>query len=478
MAAADDVRSLSEPNAFWRLDACGLLEAYAAGTLSPTEVVRGYLGRVAAIDPAINAFVHVAPHAEAEANECAERWRRGNPRGALDGIPVAIKDNLSVAGMPAAWGSRVFAGEIRQQDELPVRRLRAAGAIVLGMTNTPEFALEGYTGNALFGVTRNPWNTALTPGGSSGGSVAAVAAGLAPVTIGTDGGGSIRRPAAYTGLCGLKPSRGRVPRAAGLPQVLLDFEVVGPLARSVRDLRLLYGVMAGPDRADHRSCGLPAEATRATRGLKVLYVERVEGAPCDPVILASVSKAADVLADLGHHVQRGALPFQLAAVTAFWSVVGQVGVARLRQTTPRMAELAGRKYLDLADLGDRVPAADVFAGLEAIESLRNAVYRVFADWDLIMTPSCAAMPWPAHEAYPEEIDGQPVGPRGHAVYTGWVNAAGHPAVALPATPSSDGLPIGFQLIGDLGAEELLLELAEAYEAAAPWRHRWPAIAAA
>lgn len=476
MVAADNVRALSAADPHWRLDACGLAQAYASGALSPVEVVRGCLDRIAVIDPVINSFVRLAPQAESEAAESAARLRQGQARGPLEGIPIAIKDSLSVAGLPAAWGSRVFASEVRQADELPVRRLRAAGAIVIGKTNTPEFALEGYTGNALYGITRNPWETELTPGGSSGGSVAAVAAGLVTVAIGTDGGGSIRRPAAYTGLCGLKPSRGRIPRAGGLPQILLDFEVVGPLARSVRDLRMLYAAMAGPDRADHRSCGLPAESGKGANDLRILYVERFEQAPCDPVILASVDQAAGVLADLGHRVERAALPFDLTEVTAFWSVVNQVGLARLRQTTPQMADLAGRKYLDIADLGDRVPATDVFAGLQAVEALRNAVFEAFVEWDVIMTPSCAAMPWPAHAAYPAEIDGQRVGARGHAVYTGWVNASGQPAVALPATPAADGLPIGFQLIGDLGAEALLLDLAEEYETAAPWQHRWPLVA--
>lgn len=459
----------------WELDATGLVAAYRSGEADPVTAVRELRDRIRRIDPVLNTFVALNEQAEDEAANSARRLRAGAPRGPLEGVPLAVKDNLVVAGIPAAWGSRVFADKLCAEDELPIRRLREAGAIVLGKTNTPEFAVEGYTANALFGVTRNPWNPELTPGGSSGGSVAAVAAGLAPAAIGTDGGGSIRRPAAYTGLFGLKPTTGRVARSGGLPQVLLDFEVVGPLTRSARDLRLIYAALAGPDRVDPRSRGVPGAQTR-DRPLRILYVETFGDAPCDPAIRGSVGAAADRLATLGHSVERGALPFSLDALNAFWGKVAQVGLARMREVVPGMAEKARPQYLAMADEGEKVSAREFVAGLECVQALRSDVSRAFADWDVIMTPACAAQPWAADVSYPETIDGQPVGPRGHAIYTGWVNACGHPAVAVPGDPAPDGMPIGFQLVGDLGAEDLLLDLAEAHEVTVGGKTVWPDVA--
>ena len=204
--------SAGEAGEAWRLTATELLCAYRAGTLTPAAVLDAALARIARLDPALNAVVALSPTAREEAARSTARWAAGMPRGPLDGVPVMVKDNMIVAGMPATFGSALFADRPQDEDELPIRRLREAGAIVVAKTNTPEFAVEGYTGNRLFGVTRNPFDPDLTPGGSSGGSVAAVAAGFVPLALGTDGGGSTRRPAAYTGLVGLKPGIGAIAR--------------------------------------------------------------------------------------------------------------------------------------------------------------------------------------------------------------------------------------------------------------------------
>ena len=461
----------------WRLDATGLGAAYRAGEADPVEAVREGRERIARLDPRLNCFVAMNQGAEEEAAASAERLREGRPRGPLDGVPLAIKDNLVAAGMPASWGSRLFAGVACEHDELPIARLREAGAIVLGKTNTPEFAVEGYTANALHGVTGNAWDPALTPGGSSGGSASAVAAGLAPAAMGTDGGGSIRRPAAYAGLYGLKPSIGRYPRAGGLPRLLLDFEVVGPLARSGRDLRLLHAVLAGADRADPRSRVVPMQDARA-EGLRILYVERLGDAPLDPGIRASVGAAVERLAAMGHRVEAGTMPFDTAELDAGWPRIGQVGLAALRAAHPEMARLAQPRYLAMADAGCALAAPELWRLLEIVRRLRAEASLFFGEWDAIVTPSCAAQPWEADRTHPEAIDDRPVGPRGHAVYTGWVNACGHPALNMPAEPDANGMPVGFQVVADLGAEERLIALAEAWDAATGGWTAWPEIAEA
>ena len=453
-----------EMSTMWKLGITDLAAAFRAGSADPVSVAAEYRARITRIDPELNCYVALNPNLEKEAAESAARFQKSVPRSALEGVPIAVKDNLVVSGMPASWGSAVFADRGNcETDELPIARLRAAGAIILGKTNTPEFAVEGYTNNRLFGTTGNAWNSKLTPGGSSGGSVSAVAAGMAAAAIGTDGGGSIRRPAGYTGLCGLKPTIGAVPRSGGLPQVLLDFEVAGGMARSAADLRLLHDVMAGPDRADPMS-RRRAEPPMPRENLRVLYVPLLGENPCDPGILSRCADAVDVLRKMGHTVTEGHIPFELDALNAFWSKFGQVGLASMRDAIPEMATKASQKYLDMADQGAAVPASEFYGALDQVRELRAAASIFFADWDAIMIPSAAAQPWAADQPYPLTIDGQEVGPRGHAIYTGWVNAAGLPAINLPAQRHDDGMPVGFQLIGDMFAEDLLLGLGADYEA--------------
>jgi aspartyl-tRNA(Asn)/glutamyl-tRNA(Gln) amidotransferase subunit A len=371
------------------------------------------------------------------------------------------------------WGSRVFRDYLPAEDELPVARLRAAGAIVLGKTNVPELTFEGITWNPVFGATRNPYDLALTPGGSSGGSVAAVAAGLVPLAIGTDGGGSIRRPASHTGLVGLKPSIGAVPRVNSLPMMLLDLEVIGPIARTVEDTRLLFDAICGPDPRDRRSLFPPFENKKSP--LKILYVPRFGEAPLDLEIAQSVDSAARALEQFCE-VETGPMPLDLGALNEFWPRFGAAGVAYVMAMHPGKESLLGPRFQAMLDTGRTVSAAEYLAGFELFERLRRESEQLFERWDIVMTPSAAALPWPAEQPYPELINGRKVGPRGHAVYTGWVNACGIPAINLPCTPSRGGMPIGFQLAARFGADRLLLDIAEKFETARPWRDRWPQIA--
>ena len=445
-----------------KLDAVDLNEAYRAGRTDPVDVAERTQARLDAVEPVLNAYAARNPKLMDDAAASAARWQAGTPVGPLDGVPVVIKDNLAAAGLPAAWGNAELARRTTLSDEAPVARLRAAGALFVGKANTPEFAVEGYTGNATFGVTRNPFNPALTPGGSSGGVVAALAAGSAVIGLGTDGGGSIRRPAAYCGLAGLKPGIGHVARAGGLAQVLLDFEVAGPIARSVRDLVLADSVLAGPDIRDPRTMARPAPGWNDP--IRVLFAPGLGDAPVDSEIAAAARAAADKLAGIGCAVREGPLPFDLTRLNEVWTQIGEIGLARYFAVDPAVGAAAAPKYREMAARGAAAHATELWEILDLVDDLRRAAARTFAETDVILTPSCAAMPWPADEAFPPRIAGVDVGPRGHAVFTGWVNAAGLPALQLPAGHAASGLPIGVQLVGGMGAERRLLDLGLAYEA--------------
>ncbi len=463
----------------WQLPATELARGYRERRTTPAEVVRAVLARLEAVNPRLNAVIARRDAAVlAEADAATARHARGQALSLLDGVPLTVKDSLYTADLPTSWGTPALRTHNPGVDEFAVARARAAGALIVGKTNVPEFALEGYTANPIYGVTGNPWAPDLTPGGSSGGAVAAVAAGIAPLAIGQDGGGSIRRPASHTGLVGLKPTLAAWPRQHVLPSLLLDFEVIGPLARTVADARLLFDALRGPAAVDRASLAAAQARTGlppAGEPLRVLDVERFGSAPLDPQIAASVGEAVRTLASLGHRVETGALPLDLSLFTETWPQIGQIGLAHLFEQHPDWAAAASPKYREMAEAGRRLPASRLLAVIERVVQLRRETAALFERIDVIVTPAAAALPWPAHEAYPRRIDGQEVGPRGHAIYTGWVNAAGLPGLALPCAPSAEGLPIGMQLIGGYGRDDLLLDLGDAYEAAAPWAHRWPTL---
>lgn len=466
------------PISLWQLSACELQRRFRDGSLTPLAVAQACLARLDAVNPRLNAVV--ARRDERfleEAAAATRRHARAQPLSALDGIPLTVKDSLLTVDQPTTWGTPALRQHQTGHDELAVGRARAGGALIVGKTNVPEFALEGYTDNPLFGATGNPWAPELTPGGSSGGAVAAVAAGIAPLAIGQDGGGSIRRPASHTGVVGLKPSLSAWPREHVLPSLLLDFEVIGPLARTVADAQLLFDAVRGPALVDRSSLAAAQAADQPPRkdALRLLYVERMGAAPLDPQIAASVGGAVRQLAALGHHVEVGALPLDLDFFVEAWPQIGQIGLASMFAQHPEWEAQASSKYREMADAGRRLPAARLWQIVERVKQLRRDSAALFEQLDVIVMPAAAALPWPTHEPFPRRIDGQDVGPRGHAVYTGWVNAAGLPALALPTNPSVEGLPIGLQLIGGFGRDQALLELGAAYETIAPWADRWPTL---
>lgn len=446
----------------WKMDAHDLVRGYDEGLFTPMEALDSVLDRAEAVEPVINAFVHIdARQARADAERSWNRWRQNEPRGPLDGVPVSIKDNLHVAGMPTTWGSRLMQGYVAGADERPVARLRRAGAVIFGKTNLPEFAMQGYTSNLIRGTTANPYDPTLTPGGSSGGAAAAVAAGVGPIALATDGGGSVRRPASYCNLIGLKPSRGAVERAGGLPDIFLDYEVVGPLSRSTADAISLFDALTGR-----------TIEPQADRQLHILYVPKFGVSSVDPRISVSVAQAASRLAAMGHKIEEAA-EFDLADdINALWTSLSTTALAWLFSNGRLWPELGGREIdLGLCSQNTRnvlsnaetVNAQTIYCLSRSIRDAENKLSALFLDYDVILTPTTAALAWPTDRPFPEVIDGHSVGPRGHAVFSAIANATGLPAISVPVDMAER---IGFQMLAPHGADRLLLGLADQY------RRRW------
>ncbi|MDA9402144.1 amidase [Bradyrhizobium sp. CCBAU 45389] len=452
---------------FWHLDVAQLIQGYAKQAFTPVDVIEDCLARARICDRSLNAFLHFSEADALQGGEASRRrWAEARPLGVLDGVPVSVKDNLHVAGMPTTWGSPLMRGFVATEDEAPVARIRAAGAVLFAKTSLPEFAMQGYTANALKGTTYNPFDVSLTPGGSSGGAAAAVAAFCGPLALATDGGGSIRRPASHCGLVGFKPSAGLVKRHGGLPEIFLSHEVAGGIGRNVADVAGFTEILAGQQLA------------AASNKVRILYVSSFSDAPVDPGIADAVARAAQRFETMGHIVETRA-SFDLSdEINGLWPQLSAIGLAWLFEDGARWPELGlrggaqpdpmmcGEAARAALQEGRSAAATVLFDLVGAIERLKRRLDTLFASYDAILTPATAALPWPADRAYPETIAGQAAGPRGHAVFTGIANAAGLPALALPCGWVSK-LPTGFQLLGPKRADAAVLALGREYEQSFP-----------
>lgn len=449
--------------------------------LSPVELLDYFLSRYERLNRHVNAIVAVDTEGARDAARAAERRAlAGHRLSALDGIPVAIKDNIFVKDWTVTWGSRLYRRFRVQRDDIAIERLRSAGAVFMGATNTPEFALNQYTDNLIFGATRNPWAPELTPGGSSGGAVAALALGLTPLAVGTDAGGSIRRPASYAGVVGLRPSTGRIPRAYGFPPLAHDFQVVAPAARTAIDTYLLFQIMAGADARDRLSGAFRAlpDDLRAIRlpRLRVRCVPRAGDAPVDPEVRRSVEQAARTLSALGHTVETGPAPYSPERIDDIWATLSSAGIARVLDTHEDWRQLVSDSSRLTAERGAAIHARKYLTSLDEVATLRLELVQVFDAVDVLLTPTSNALPWSIDRPYPAAIDGREVGPRGAATFATFVNATGLPAISVPGIPAANGLPIGVQFVGRYGDDATLMALAAEYEQAQPWAERWPAMA--
>jgi aspartyl-tRNA(Asn)/glutamyl-tRNA(Gln) amidotransferase subunit A len=463
----------------WREEAVTLAERLEAREITATQLLDIYLDRLERLEPTLNAFALIdrdgARHA---AEAAAERQKAGRRLGPLDGIPVAIKDNLYVRRLPAEWGSLMLKGFVPEQDDICVERLRAAGAVILGKTTTPEFALSGRTENRVTGTTRNPWDPRLTPGGSSGGAVAAVAAGMVPLAIGTDAGGSTRMPASYTGLVGLRPSNGRIPRRYGFPPMALDFQAIGLITRTARDLELLFGVVSGADVRDPISLHV-TPLRRQAKPRRLGWFTSIGEESASAEVAASHAEALQRLEGLGYMVEPCPPPFDLTEIREIWDTITAVGAARAAaRFGDSWKTLATSQIAGLVERGLAVPATAYVNALDRLQAFRAETSARWGDFDALVLPVNPVPAWPVETEHPTEIDGKPITPGAQGMFCGWVNAMGYAGVSVPGRPSDDGRPIGIQLVAPAGADEVIMEIAQQLEEAAPWKDRWPALAVA
>jgi len=469
------------------LSAQELGAAYRRRELSPADAVRDALERSGELDRTLHAFAVVDQQGAMAAARASEaRFARGTPIGLLDGIPVSVKDLLFVKGSSAAAGSMALRDFVPDTDEIAVERLRAAGAIILGKTSVPELGFGPGTQSPLVGVSRNPWDPTRTPGGSSGGSAVAVAAGMGPVALGTDAGGSIRAPASFCGIVGLKPSFGRVamypaarderfPVFAGFE----TFDVVGPMTRTVDDAALVLDAIAGPDPRDRHSLargidGFLQSAPSRLDGLRIGWtLDLGSGVGLDAEVALGVTSAISGFVDVGAHVEPVTL--DLGDTRPTFAPIAALELGALRRWVAEHPEAANDRVRRLLD--EAWTFTQVSDAMVARRALAEVVARWFDGFDLLVTPTTPVTAYPTDHELPERIGGAP-SRRAYdlSVFTAPFTLTGNPAISIPCGWTPDGLPVGIQIVGGHLADALVLRAARAFEEARPWAERRPAFA--
>ena len=447
--------------------------------VSPVEVVDAVLARIERLNPRLNCFCAVTAEEGRDAAQAAEvALMTGEALGPLHGVPVSVKDVIFTRRVPTAAGSRLFADHVPEEDAVCVERLKAAGAILIGKTTTPEFGHKGVTDSPLCGITRNPWNPALTPGGSSGGAAVAVAAGLGPLAVGTDGGGSIRVPASFSGIYGLKPSFGRVPMYPRFPG-WHGVTVAGPMTRTVRDAALMLDVMAGPDDRDQHS--LPAQGGPSCleacedgiAGQSVGWSPDLGHATVDREVLDLCSRAAAQFESLGCHVELVNPSwddpeeiFRVRAAAETWSAWG----GRLEADGDRLDP----SLVALLRFGRTITIEQYFGAVRRQGDFWTEAQRFLARFDLLLTPTVAVPPFEVGRPAVKELNGRALSPLGWMPFAFPFNLTGQPAATVPVGFTRAGLPVGLQIVGHRHGERTVLAASAAFEAAQPWaRHRPP-----
>jgi amidase/aspartyl-tRNA(Asn)/glutamyl-tRNA(Gln) amidotransferase subunit A len=478
------------------LPATELAQRIRRRDLSPVEVVGAYLRRIAARNPVVNAYTLVLEEqAMAAAHEAERAVMAGRPLGPLHGVPVAIKDLDDVAGVPTSMGSLAVRDRVPARSAVAVERLLAAGAIVLGKTNSPEFGHKGITDNRRYGPTSTPWAVGYNAGGSSGGSAAAVADGLAALAQGTDGGGSVRIPASFSGTVGFKPSFGRIPSVTRPDAFLWGHPLVhiGPLARTVADAALMAEVMAGPHPRDPLS--LPPDdsgwraADRPPGAVRIAYCRTLGGFPVDGCVASVIDEAVAAMSAHGLSVDEAELDFKVhhSRLAALWvrTIAVHYGAIAVHLKAEGLdllgdhAEELTPEFRAMLESAGRVGAVEHCLDDLLRTQVFDALEDVFERYDVIVSPTLAVPPvrnrTDGNTIGPTEINGEAVDPLIGWCMTYPINFTGHPAVSVPAGLTGEGLPVGLQIIGRRHADDIVLAMASTLERIRPWFAGYPGL---
>ncbi|GAB4339875.1 MAG: amidase [Candidatus Abyssubacteria bacterium] len=454
------------------LSARRLASAYHRRKLSPVEVINAVLNRIETLNPKVNAFCALVPdEARKQAKAAETALMRKKKVGPLCGIPVSIKDLIFTAGIRTTGGSRIYEHFVPEQDETAVARLRAAGAIILGKTNTPEFGYKAVTDNPLFGITRNPWNPEKTPGGSSGGAAAAVAGGMGPLALGSDGGGSIRIPSSFSGVFGHKPSFGRVPKYPTFP----GWETLshtGPITRTVADAALMLDIITGPDPRDRHS--LPPESgtysgglRRSVKGTRIAWSPDLGYAVVDPEVRDITTGAAKLFRKVGCKIEE-LNPHLESPEECFVTMVMCEFSASLGSALEEWRDKMDPRLVTFVEMGKGLSARDYLDATFRRKEFNASVQKIFERFDFLLCPTVASPPFTAGKMAPETVAGRQLSPIGWMPFTYPFNLTGQPAASVPCGFTSDGLPVGLQIVGRHHDDIGVLRMAAAFERIKPW----------
>ncbi|MGH2608624.1 MAG: amidase [Tepidiformaceae bacterium] len=458
--------------------------------VSALEVIDQTLQQMDGPNAILNAFTVIDRRgARRQADAIDAAIARGEDPGPLAGVPIGVKDLEPAAGLPWTSGSKAFASRVAKDDSVQVARLRAAGAVIMGKTNTPEFGYKGFTDNLLYGATRNPWDTSKTSGGSSGGSASAVAGGLVPLCTASDGGGSIRIPSAFCGVYGIKPNAGRIPRAGENAPGWGVLSQVGPISRTVRDAARYLDATAGPHPNDLESLDAPTGGYEEAvlggppRVQRVAWSGDLGYAAVDPDVRRVAAEAARALADaLGAELVEAHPGFE-NPIEPWVAIAAPGDTLIVDNVTPEQRKEFEHGFVQFADLGRTISGLDIVRAQEVRHQVNRKMTAFFEQYDLLLTPTTAATAFGIDAGPPTSIDGKEVGPAGFLPFTYPFNFTGHPAASVPAGFAPNGLPVGLQIVAPRFAEKPLLAVSAVYEAARPFRRppaprRSPALAPA